>query len=123
MLQQAHCDLLINALFPFAQQMLAGHGEFFPFGAFVNSSGAVEAFAGYTGDEHPKPQEVITLMSGAAQRMAREGRCRAVGICVNVHKVLPGSSEKTDAALAALEDGTGALNVYLPYRKLADGRV
>jgi hypothetical protein len=123
MLQQAHCDQLINTLFPFAQQMLAGGGEFFPFGAFINASGSVEQFSGYTGDEHPKPQELIALMSGAARRMAAEGRCRAVGICVDVRTLLPGATEKTDAALAALEDATGALNVYLPYRKRPDGTV
>ncbi len=123
MLQQAHCDQLINALFPFAQQMLTGHGEFFPFGAFVNASGAVEQFSGYTGDEHPKSQELIALMSAAARRMAAEGRCRAAGICVHVHTLLPGATEKTDAVLAALEDATGALNVYLPYRKRPDGSI
>ena len=123
MLQQAHCDQLINTLFPFAQQMLGSHSEFLPFGAFVNASGTVEQFAGYTGSEHPKPQELIELMSGAARAMAAEGRCRAVGICVDVRTILPGTTEKTDAALAALEDATGALNVYLPYRKRPDGGI
>ena len=123
MLQQVHCDHLISALFPFAQQMLGTHGEFFPFGAFVNAAGAVEQFSGYTGTEHPKPQELIELMSRAARRMAAEGRCRAVGMCVDVRTVLPGTTERTDAALAALEDATGALNVYLPYRKQTDGGI
>jgi hypothetical protein len=123
MLQQIHCDQLINALLPFAQQMLAKHGEFLPFGAFVNASGAVELFSGYTGAEHPKPQELIDLMSGTARAMAADRRCRAVGICVDVHTLLPGTTEKTDAALVALEDATGALNVYLPYRKRPDRTV
>jgi hypothetical protein len=123
MLQQTHCDQLINTLFPFAQQMLGSHGEFFPFGAFINADGAVEQFSGYTGSEHPKPQELIELMSDAARAMAAEGRCRAVGICVDVRAVIPGTTEKTDAALAALEDATGALNVYLPYRKRPDGSI
>jgi hypothetical protein len=62
-------------------------------------------------------------MSGAARKMAAEGRCRAVGICVDIRIVLPGATEKTDAALASLQDATGALNVYLPYQKQPGGRI
>ncbi len=123
MLQQEHCDKLTNALFPFAQQMLEQAGTFYPFGAFINSDGQLESVAGYNGTEHPQPREIIDLITrGFRQRIAAH-RCRAIGICVDVRFAPPGQTEKVDTALASLEDATGGLNVYLPYRKQPDGRV
>jgi hypothetical protein len=123
MFQQEHCDKLINALFPFAQQMLARAGTFYPFGAFINADGQVESVAGYNGSEHPQPREIIDLITGGFRQRVADRTCRAVGICVDVRFVPPGQTEKVDAALASLEDATGGLNVYLPYRKQPDGRI
>ncbi|MEA2711218.1 MAG: hypothetical protein QOF78_3819 [Phycisphaerales bacterium] len=39
-------DELLNALIPFAQQMLAEHGEFFPFGASMDAKGESSVRAG-----------------------------------------------------------------------------
>jgi len=41
----AHPDLdqLLNAVLPFAQQMLSKHGEFFPFGASMTIDGEIIA--------------------------------------------------------------------------------
>jgi hypothetical protein len=123
MLQQAHCDQLINALFPFAQQMLARAGTFHPFGAFINADGQVETVAGYDGNEHPQPREIIDLITRGFRQRVADHTCRAVGICVDVRFVPPGQTERVDAALASLEDAAGGLNVYLPYRKQPDGRI
>jgi hypothetical protein len=123
MLKQEHCDQLINALFPFAQQMLTRAGTFYPFGAVINASGQVESVGGYNGNEHPQPGEIIDLLTAGFRQRIAEGSCRAVGICVDVRFVPPGQTEKVDAALASLEDASGGLNVYLPYRKQADDRI
>jgi hypothetical protein len=43
-------------------------------------------------------------------------------MCVDV-RFVPGQTQKVDAALASLEDATGGLNVYLPYRKQPEGGI
>ena len=123
MLQQEHCDKLINALFPFAQQMLARAGTFYPFGAIINADGQVESVGGYNGNEHPEPREIIDLITRGFRQRVASHTCRAVGVCVDVRFVPPGQTEKVNAALASLEDVTGGLNVYLPYRKQPDGGI
>jgi hypothetical protein len=47
-------DLLLDMLLPFAQQQLEKHGEFFPFAASIDSSGALAMVAVDLGDEHPR---------------------------------------------------------------------
>jgi hypothetical protein len=123
MLRQEHCDKLINALFPFAQQMLARAGAFYPFGALINASGQVESVGGYNGNEHPEPREIIDLLKAGFCKRIADRSCFAIGLCVDVRFVPPGQTEKVDAALASLEDGDGGLNVYLPYRKEPGGQI
>lgn len=118
---QDHSDVLINALLPFAQHMLAEHGEFLPFGSVINAAGQVEALGGLSGDERPHPQKQVEFMQNAARAMAAQGLCKAAGLCVAVQVQLPGTEGRTDAAMAILEDATGAIQVFLPFTKNSDG--
>ena len=54
-------NALLEMLMPFAEQMLKKHGEFFPFGAAVNTTGELLAAAGYDGTETPPSEDVIAL--------------------------------------------------------------
>ena len=111
-------DKLLNALLPFAQQMLAKHGAFHPFGAFVNEKHEVELCAVYDGDEHPAGQDLIDMIIAAMRKDAPQERYKAVGICFDVLVVPPNETKKTDAIQVAIEYSDGeAVNAYLPYRK------
>ncbi len=60
--QQAQDDLddLMSRAFPFAQQMLAAYGEFFPYAVGLGQSGEVRMFAADAGgDEQPPTTEVL----------------------------------------------------------------
>jgi hypothetical protein len=116
----AHPDLdeLLNALLPFAQEMLAKHGEFFPFGGSVATDGEIAHVGAHSGDERPPSQEVIDLLITGFAKQAKEGRIRAAAICLDVRTIPPGQSEKTDAICTRLEHVNGeAVDVFLPYRK------
>jgi hypothetical protein len=116
----AHPDLnaLLNALLPFAQKMLAAHGEFFPFGSRMTVSGEIVMVSVYDGDEHPPSQRLIDLMTKSFREETRAGELRAVGICYDVRTIPPGQSQMTDAICAALEHESGeSVDVYLPYRR------
>ena len=43
----------MNAVLPFAEQKLAKHGEFFPFGGVMKTGGEITHVAGYDGREQP----------------------------------------------------------------------
>ncbi|MBC7782341.1 MAG: hypothetical protein H7144_00760 [Burkholderiales bacterium] len=108
----------MNTLIPFAQQMLAKNGEFYPFGASMGKEGELTHVGASTGSEHPASQELIKLLIAGFQRDAAEGNLRAAGICIDVRIVLPGAIEKSDAICVQLEHVNGeAIEIYVPYRK------
>jgi hypothetical protein len=67
-------DLLLNAVLPFAQQMLAKHGEFFPFGTSMTTDGEIIANSAYDGDEQPPSQRLIDLLTQAFRQEAAAGK-------------------------------------------------
>lgn len=117
-------EQLLDVLLPFAQQMLAKHGEFYPFGATIDTSGKLALAASYTGSEKPESQECIDMLSGGFRREAEQGAIRACGICYDVRTIPPGQTEKVDAVCISFEHNSGeAVKVLLPYRKGVKGGI
>jgi hypothetical protein len=117
-------DNLLNALLPFAQQMLGKHGEFYPFGGFVDQAGKTGLFAAYDGREQPPSQALIDMMVESFKREGPVMGYRAIGICFDVLATLPGQTSKTDAIQVAIEYSDGeAIDVFLPYSKKWFGRI
>jgi hypothetical protein len=111
-------ETLLNALEPFAKQMLSKHGEFYPFGATMTPDGQITANAGYDGNEQPEVQELIDLLTRAFRQQAASGQIRAAGLCKDIRTIAPGQTEKTDALCFKLEHQTGeAITVCIPYKK------
>jgi hypothetical protein len=111
-------DTLLNALLPFARQMLEKNGAFHPFGAFVDQEGKTVLLGADDGSQYPAAQTLITMMIGSLKQQAATKSCRAAGICFDVRVLLPGRSAKTDAVQVAIEYDDGeAVDVYLPYSK------
>ncbi len=117
-------DTLLNALLPFAQEMLEKRGEFYPFGVTLKQDSTVALSEGYGGHDHPISDNVISLLEEGFRNQASVGQIRAAGICTDVSIVPPGRSEKTDAIRAAIEHMTGeSIEVFLPYRKGLFGKI
>jgi hypothetical protein len=120
-----HPDLeeLLNALIPFAQEMLAKHGEFYPFGASVSAKGEIACVAGEMGEEQPDTKEVIDLLVKGLGDEASRGEIRAAAICYDVRIVPPEQTEQVDAIAVRTEHQNGeAIEAYLPYRKAGRGK-
>jgi len=117
----AHPDLdqLLNALLPFAQQMLREHGEFHPFGGSMQTDGTISmAGAKVDGTDHPKAVDLIQLLEAGFQKNAEQGKIKASGVCFDVRVIPPGKQDKTDAIQANLEHIEGqAVSIFLPYKK------
>ena len=115
--QQAQADLdgLLNITLPFAQQMLAKRGEFYPFGATVNAGGETRLLGGDLGQEHPASADVLSLLVEGL-RLERAD-LRAVALCSDV-----GLSD-SEAIRVELEHRDGhAMAVLMPYKKKRFGR-
>jgi hypothetical protein len=122
----AHPDLdrLLNAVLPFAQEMLAKHGEFFPFGASIASDGEIVCHGAYNGEEHPPSQELIDLLTQAFRQQAASGQIRAAALCYDVRTTPPGHVEKMDAICVSAEHENGeSADVFLPYKKGWFGKI
>jgi len=115
---------LLSSCIPFAQQMLAKHGTFFPFGATMSPKGEISLAAGYDDKPGIDAREVISLTLDGFRAGARSGNYQAVALCVDVRVDAPDGSGKTDAIRVTLEENGGeALNVFMPYRKRMLGGV
>src|SRR5262249_15670743 len=115
---------LLNIVLPFARQMLAHHGEFYPFGAQMSAEGETKHVGGYTGDEHPPSQELIDLLKGAFQARAKKCELRATALCIDIRTIPPGQTEKVDAIYVELDHADGeSVKVFLPYAKDSSGAV
>ncbi len=117
-------DALLNVLLPFARQMLAKHGEFFPHAAAMTVEGQVKLVDAYDGNEHPKSQAVLDMLHAGLREEAQKAEIRAAGVCFDVRAQPLGRSEKTDAIQVNLEHVDGeAISVFLPYKKSIFGRL
>jgi hypothetical protein len=105
-------DALLNAAIPFAQQQLAKHGEFFPYGVAMTRDGQTGMVAGYTGTERPPSTEVLDIIYEGLRSKADENRAAAVVADVRL------KGEEADAIQVEVEHRDGiALKIFLPYRK------
>jgi hypothetical protein len=123
----AHPDLekLLNALLPFAQQMLEEYGEFHPFGASMQNDGAITMIgAKIEGEEFPAALDLIEILENNLRQEAEKYEIKGSGICFDVRVIAPGETEKTDAVQVSLEHSeAAAVNVFLPYKKSSSKKV
>jgi hypothetical protein len=111
-------NALLDALLPFAEQMLNKHGEFFPFAAVVAVAGSVALVAGDLGESQPKSVDLRDFLFAALRKQVEEQGCTAAGVCVDVKVLDPRNQQKTDAIHFVFEHKSGeALDVFFPYRK------
>jgi hypothetical protein len=118
--KMAHPDLdaLLNALVPFAQQMLAEHQEFYPFAAALQTNGTIVHIGAHTGQEHPASANVMAMLITGLRDHAIQGKLQAAAICCDVKTIPPGKATKVDAINVQLEHASGeSFDVYIPYSK------
>lgn len=107
---QGDVDGLLNAALPFGQEMLAKHGEFFPYAVTLGDDGEGRMVAGYTGNEHPPSAEVRSLLVDGLRE--QRDSLRAVAIVSDVR------TTESDAIRVEIEHREGAsMAVLLPYAK------
>jgi hypothetical protein len=105
--QQAQDDLdgMLNAALPFAQQMLAKNGEFFPFGASLPADGEAKMEVSHPGGERPESNAVLDLLVSGLRD--KRDALRAVAIVADVR--IQGGADAIRIELEHRDGGTSAL--------------
>ena len=98
-------DALLNFVLPFAQEMLAKRGAFYPFGATMKSDGQINQSAAYTGAEFPESPQLIDLLMGASRAPASKGEVRATPLCFDARAVTQKRSKASNRFLTAMDSG------------------
>lgn len=110
-------EKLINAILPFAEQMLRQYGEFYPYGGYMTPHGEiVDVGAKDSNASHPKSQDLIDILRASFREMAKANRCKAVAIVFDVAVTPPHSNRKSDAIQVSVEHRDGySAEVFFPY--------
>ena len=107
----------MDAVLPFAEQMLTTYGEFFPFGGAMRPDGKLVSVAGDAGNEHPKSVDVIAIMKKGMIAAARKGEYKATAVVYDVRVKLPSTEEKSDAISVSLNHRDNySVIVLFPYK-------
>ncbi len=115
---------LLNALIPFAQQMLSRHGDYYPFGSSIGLDGTIAHISTFDGNEHPSSPQVIEKLTNIIREKIKNGEIKAAAICYDIRTVPPGQNKKSDAIFIGLEHQSGdAVEICLPYKKNIFGKV
>jgi hypothetical protein len=114
---KADCEVLMNSVLPFAEQMLTAYGEFIPYGGAMRPDGELVSIAGDDGKEHPLSADVIALMKDGFNEAARKGEYKATAIVYDVKVKLPSTQEKSDAIAVSLNHRDNySVTVFFPYK-------
>ncbi|MEM1085370.1 MAG: hypothetical protein AAGI48_14755 [Verrucomicrobiota bacterium] len=129
---------LVDEFMPFAEEMLAKHREFFPFGGRMSVEGEITHEGASDGIEQPPSQTLIDLLRQAHKQQAAEKEIRAACIVYDIRTIPPGKSEKQDAIAFELDHrdeysvvvvfpysfaGDGELQIEAPFASKGDGTV
>lgn len=118
---KTECETLMSAVLPFAQQMLAKHGEFFPFGGAMENDGKIVSVSVFDGIEQPASDHVIRQIKDAFTAGARTGTYRATALVYDAKVKLPSTGEISDAISVSLNHRDNySVIVMFPY--MIDGR-
>ncbi len=110
-------EVLLNAVMPFAEQMLRNHGSFHPFGAAMKPTGEVVQVGATSGSEQPPAQELIDILKDGFRAGARAGSYKATALAFDVRIVLPGERDKRDAVQVNLDHiEKYSVEIFFPYR-------
>lgn len=115
-------EQLMGELFVFAEKMLAEHGEFHPFGGYIDNLGKV-VHVGVGDDVQPSSShEKFEILKSRFLKIGRSGEVRVFGIAADV-ALSSNDGAKGDAVEFWLEHRDGyCAEVFIRYR-LTDGRV
>jgi hypothetical protein len=111
-------EALMNDLLPFAKQMLAEHGEFYPYGGFMRSDGSiVHVGAKHPATRHPPSVDLLDILKQGLRENADDEKMIAAAIVADVRVIPPDTGKKSEAIQVTVEHRDSyCADVFFPYR-------
>jgi hypothetical protein len=109
-------ERLLNAVFPFVDDLLVKYGEFYPVGAALKIDNTVAHIGTYDGDDHPISSDVISGLKAGLR--SQEKQYKAFVIFYDVKVTAPNTKAKSDAVAVLVEhiDSDEAWTFYYAYK-------
>jgi len=108
-------ERLLDATFPFIEDLLKKHGEFFPLASAIEATDSIAQVGTYDGDEHPLSDKVIEDLKVGLKEGAKKGDYKAIAIFYDVRAIAPNTNQKTDAVAVIVENSSVAYKLFFPY--------
>ncbi len=123
-MSEGDLENLMDQLVPFAQQMLAKHGEFYPYGGVLTPLGEVELVGADDGRGQPPSEELISTLLAAFRERASSGKCTATALVADVRALPSDGDAEMSAIQVSLEHASGlAIDVFIPYEIGNEGQI
>ncbi|MEJ7611858.1 MAG: hypothetical protein WKF88_11835 [Ferruginibacter sp.] len=110
-------ERLLDATFPFVEDLLKKHGEFFPLASAIEKNDSIASVGTYDENEHPLSNKVIADLKIALREGAKKGDYKAIAIFYDVSVIEPSTNQKTDAIAVFVENKKDptAYKLFFPY--------
>ena len=113
---KSECQRLVDEILPLVGKILGEYGEFYPVSAVIRKDGKVRHVAVSDGNENPASEAVIDQLNDQLRKLAKDQEITASAIAYNAKVVPPGTMEKTDAVVIALDhEASYSVIVSFPY--------
>src|SRR5690349_3860791 len=114
-------EKLLDAIFPFVEDLLVKYGEFYPLASAIDNQGEIISIGSYDGDDHPESDKVIADLKIGLREGVQKGEYRAISLFYDV-RVTDDTGEKTDAIAVLVEnkEEPSAYILYYPYQLTED---
>lgn len=118
-------ERLLNATFPFVEDLLKKYGEFFPLASAIQTNDSIATVGTYDGEDKPKSDEVIESLKDGLKKGAQNGEYKVIAIFYDVKVIDPNTNQKTDAIAVLVEDKneTTSHTLFYPYKLIADNEI
>lgn len=118
MTPKERCERLLEAVVPFAEQMLNKYGEFYPFGASLANGGEIALVQPADEHESPASDELISIAKEVFRKRAAKQQITSSALVVNMTMRRSDSESKQDVVAVMLDDHEDySVIVYYPYSK------
>jgi hypothetical protein len=109
-------EQLMNALMPFAEQMLSENGGFLPYGGVITPDDEVHLVQFAEEGQEVKAHDVFEQANHALRAGAQDGKWNTTALVADVTVTKPGEQEPMQAVSFALDDAEGtSVEVFFPY--------
>jgi len=115
-------ERLLDATFPFVEDLLKKHGEFFPLASAIEKNDSIAQVGTYDKGEQPESDKVIADLKAGLREGAKNGDYKAIAIFYDVRVIDPNTNQKTDAVVVFVENKKDmkAYKLFYPYTLTKD---